>query len=154
MKKLNLIMLMFFAFCFFGSKAQTYKADDVVGIWFNEEKTAKIQIFSEDNKYFGRIVWMKTPLDEETGKPKLDKENPDESLRSRPRMNMIIMKNFVFDKDDEWESGSIYDPDSGKTYKCYMKFESQEKNQLNIRGYIGRAWMGLGRTSYWTKTTL
>lgn len=154
MKKNKLILLVFFAFCFIGAKAQTYTANDVIGYWFNDTKTAKIKIYSEDSKFFGKIVWMKHPLDEESGKPKLDKLNPDDKLKSRPKMNLVIMANFVFDDDDEWESGTIYDPDSGKTYKCYMKFENIEKNQLNIRGYIGKAWMGLGKTSAWTKTTL
>ena len=50
---------------------------------------------------------------------------------------------------DEWSEGTIYNPASGKTYNCYMKFESG--NRLKIRGFIGSSWMGLGKTAYWTK---
>jgi len=35
-------------------KAQTYKADDVVGTWLNEEKTGKVQIFKVSGSYYGK----------------------------------------------------------------------------------------------------
>ena len=59
-----------------------------------------------------------------------------------------MLKNFVFDGDDEWSDGSIYDPKNGKTYKCYIKFDNPQ--MLKIRGYIGVSL--LGRTTHWFKT--
>ena len=129
--------------------AQSFKADDVLGIWFNEEKDAKIEIYEEGGKYFGRIIWLEEPIDPETGKPKLDDENPDEELQKRPVMGLLLVKDFVFDGDDVWDDGEIYDPKSGNTYSCYMKFDSE--NTLKVRGYIGISW--IGRTTYWTRTT-
>jgi uncharacterized protein (DUF2147 family) len=65
-------------------------------------------------------------------------------------LGLQILNNFTFDaKNSEWSDGTIYDPLKGKTYNCYIKFESETK--LKIRGYIGAAWMGLGRTVVWTK---
>jgi len=129
--------------------AQSYKADDVLGTWFNEEKDAKIEIYKEGNKYFGKIIWLEEPIDPETGKPKLDDKNPDEVLQKRPVMGLLLVKDFIFDGDDVWDDGEIYDPKSGNTYSCYMKFESPDK--LKVRGYIGVSW--IGRTTYWTRTT-
>ena len=129
--------------------AQSFKADDVLGIWFNEEKDAKIEIYEDGGKYFGRIIWLEEPIDPETGKPKLDDENPDEELQKRPVMGLLLVKDFVFDGDDVWDDGEIYDPKSGNTYSCYMKFDSE--NTLKVRGYIGISW--IGRTTYWTRTT-
>ncbi len=126
------------------------KADDIVGDWWNKEKDAHIRIFKEGDKYYGKIVWLKNPIDEETGKPKLDKHNTDEKLKSRPIMGMLILKDFVFDGDDEWEDGTIYDPKSGKTYSCYLEFEDENnKDRLKVRGYIGVSL--IGRTDYWER---
>lgn len=119
------------------------KADDILGLWYNAEKSAKIQIYKDDGKYFGKIVWLKEPLRD--GKPKLDINNEKESLRTQPVMGLKLLKNFEFD-DDEWENGTIYDPKNGKTYSCFI---TKEGNVLNVTGYIGFSF--IGRTTNWTK---
>ncbi len=130
--------------------AQDFKSDDILGVWMNEDKDANVEIYKEGDKYYGKIVWLLNPIDEETNKPKLDDENADESLRDRPVMGLLLLKDFVFDGDDEWEDGEIYDPKNGKTYSCYMEFEDEDDmNTLKIRGYIGISL--LGRTTYWTR---
>ena len=130
--------------------AQEIGKDDILGVWLNEDKDAHINIYSENSKYYGKIVWLKDPIDEETGKPKLDDENEDESLRNRPVMGLMLLRDFVFDGDDEWEDGRIYDPKNGKDYSCYMAFpDEDDKNILKVRGYIGISL--LGRTTYWTR---
>ncbi len=130
--------------------AQDFKADDIVGVWLNEDKDAHIEIYKDGGKYFGKIIWLKTPIDEKTGKPKVDDKNEDPALQNRPVMGLLLLKDFVFDGDDEWEDGQIYDPKSGKTYSCYMEFpDEDDKTNLKIRGYIGISL--LGRTTYWTK---
>jgi uncharacterized protein (DUF2147 family) len=128
---------------------QTFKADDILGTWLNEEATGKIQIYKEKGKYFGKLVWLKEPNDKVTGLPRTDIENPEIKLRSIPLIGLVNLNNFVFDGTDEWENGTIYDPKNGKTYKCYIQFE--RANRLKIRGYIGFSL--LGRNTYWTKTT-
>ncbi len=130
--------------------AQTHKADDILGIWFNEEKDAKVEIYQENGKYYGKVVWLEEPNEPDTGLPKLDDENDDPELQKRPIMGLLLMNDFEFDGDDEWEDGEIYDPKSGNTYSCYMKFDSE--NVLKVRGFIGISW--IGRTTYWTRTSL
>jgi uncharacterized protein (DUF2147 family) len=127
--------------------AQKHKQDDVLGNWLNEERTAKVQVYKEGNKYFGKIIWLKEPLDKVTGKPRTDNLNPDEKLKNAPLLGLVMLRNFVFDGDDEWSDGTIYDPKNGKTYKCYIKYDTP--SVLKIRGYIGVSM--LGRTTYWTK---
>ena len=122
-------------------------ANDVTGIWYNEEKDARFEIYGDGGEYFAKIVWLEEPIDPETGKPKLDDENPDEDKQTRPLKGLVFMKNFVFEGDGLWEDGEIYDPKSGKTYDCYIEMESPDK--LKVRGYIGISL--IGRTSYWTR---
>ncbi|WP_041469061.1 DUF2147 domain-containing protein [Chloroherpeton thalassium] len=142
------IALLFFVISLFAKTtlAQEFHADDVLGIWYNDEKTAKIEMYKEDEKYHGKIVWLKNPIDTATGNPKVDKNNPDEALRQRPIVGLVLIKNFIFD-EDEWEDGEIYDPKNGKTYSCYMVLETP--NKLRVRGFIGISL--LGRTTYWTR---
>ena len=132
------------------ANAQEVKSDDILGIWLNEDKDAHVNIYKENDMFYGKIVWLDEPIDEETGKPKLDDENNDESLRDRPVMGLLLLRDFEFDGDDEWEDGKVYDPKNGKDYSCYMEFpDEDDKNKLKVRGYIGFSL--LGRTTYWTR---
>ena len=127
---------------------QSHKADDILGFWLNQEATGKIELYKENGKFFGKLVWLREPNDKITGLPRTDKENPDEKLKSIPLIGLVNMKNFTFDGPDEWSGGTIYDPKNGKTYKCFIRFESA--NKLKIRGYMGVSI--LGRNTFWTKT--
>jgi uncharacterized protein (DUF2147 family) len=151
--KLKAILMLMMALAvapFTQISAQDFNSDDILGVWMNEDKDANVEIYKEGDKYYGKIVWLLNPIDEETNKPKLDDENADESLRNRPVMGLLLLHDFVFDGDDEWEDGEIYDPKNGKTYSCYMEFEDEDDmNTLKIRGYIGISL--LGRTTYWTR---
>jgi len=152
MKKIGSFAILFLAMtAWLGLRVNAqHKTDDVLGYWFNEEKTSKVEIFKIGSLYFAKIVWLKEPNDSVTGKPRVDDLNPDVKLQKTPLLGLVIMKNFIFDGKDEWEDGSIYDPKKGKTYSCYIQFDSPGK--LKIRGYIGVSL--LGRTTYWTKTVL
>ncbi|MEN8223722.1 MAG: DUF2147 domain-containing protein [Bacteroidota bacterium] len=149
MKKLS-IVLMFIAAGIFTTNnlvAQDYKAGDILGVWLNEDKDAHIEVYQDGDLYFGKIIWLKNPIDDETGKPKLDKHNPDPALQTRPSLGIQLLTDFVWDEDNEWDDGDIYDPKSGKTYSCYIIME--EYDLLRIRGYIGISL--IGRTTYWTR---
>ncbi|GMQ28187.1 DUF2147 domain-containing protein [Algoriphagus confluentis] len=119
-------------------------ADAILGVWNNTEKDGRIEIYKENGKYFGRISWLKEPT--ENGKPKLDKNNADKSLRDQPILGLKILKGFVYD-DGTWEDGTIYDPKNGKTYSCVMNLKSPDV--LEVRGYIGVSMFG--RTVEWTR---
>ena len=149
-KAIFMIIMAFMAFPLVQLNAQDVASDDVVGKWMNEDKDAHVEIYKEGDIYNGKVVWLLTPIDEETGKPKLDDKNADESLRDRPVMGLLLLEGFEFDGDDEWEEGKIYDPKNGKTYSCFMEFEDEDdKTVLKIRGFIGISL--IGRTTYWTK---
>ncbi len=125
------------------------KADDIIGVWLTRGKEpAKIQIYKSGEKYYGKIIWLQNPMD--NGRSKLDKNNPDKSKQNQAIVGLGILKGFRFDGDDEWEDGDIYDPESGKTYSCFLTLK--DKTTLKVRGYIGISLFG--RTEVWTKTNL
>ena len=147
MKKLIIIL-------FLGIYAVTgvaQEADKIVGVWWNDEKTTKIQVEKKDGKYIGTIVYM-IPEKYENGEPPKDDENPDPALRDRSVVGLQILKGFVYNpKKEEWQGGTIYDPKSGNTYDCYAWMESDDL--LKLKGYVGGIrW--LGRSSEWYRTTL
>lgn len=120
--------------------------DRLEGFWYNEEKTAKIEIYlAKDNKFWGKIVWLKEPLRD--GKPKVDAYNKNAKLRNRPILGLPILMRFVKKDDDTYEDGEIYDPKNGKTYSCIIRFKND--NELDIRGYIGISL--IGRSTTWTR---
>jgi uncharacterized protein (DUF2147 family) len=126
--------------------ALAQNADAILGKWINPSGEGQIQIYKKGNLYYGKLVWLKFPNDEATGKPKLDKNNPDKNLQNRPILGLEILKNFTFDGDDVYEDGKIYDPKNGKDYSCKMTLNG---NKLKIRGYIGVSL--LGRSEIWTR---
>lgn len=123
------------------------EGDKLVGVWKPSEGNALVKIDKIGNKFYGRIVWLKEPNDE-SGQPKTDKNNPDESLRSTPLKGYRILKDFVYDAEEEvWKDGTIYDPKNGSTYNC--KIELKDENTIEVRGYIGAS--VFGRTDVWSR---
>ncbi|MEO8173552.1 MAG: DUF2147 domain-containing protein [Sediminibacterium sp.] len=119
--------------------------DDIIGVWLSANGQAHLQIYKEADKYFGKLVWLKEPNNAK-GTPKVDANNPDEQLRTKTLLGLVILRNFKYD-DGEWSGGRVYDPQNGKDYKCYMKLK--DAKTLNVRGYIGFSL--LGRTEVWTR---
>ncbi len=114
-------------------------------LWYNTEKTAKIQIYkARDGNFYGKIVWLKIPTVD--GKPKVDVHNPDKNRQNDPIMGLLILKGFKKDGEHGYEDGTIYDPKNGKTYSCKMTLDG---DKLDVRGYVGFSL--LGRTEHWTK---
>ena len=141
MKK-NLLVLAVLMLISAYSWAQTWSP---VGVWTNEEGKARFEIYKCGDKLCGKITTLKEPL--RNGKPKVDENNPDKKLRNRPLLGMQFMKGFEYDGDNKWDDGTIYDPESGKTYSCYMKMTGKDK--MEVKGYIGISL--IGRSQNWTR---
>lgn len=130
----------------FSSNIIWAQKDKIERIWYNEEKTVKIQIFkSNDGIFYGKIVWMLRPL-ETDGKIKLDKLNPDHKAKTQPILNSVILKGFTRSASDTsmYENGTVYSPANGKTYCGVIIYRGKE---LKLRGYfcgfsiLGKSWI-------------
>jgi hypothetical protein len=77
------------------------QAQTILGVWNNEEKDARIEVFKCGDKYCGKIVWVKEPnyptgsTEGTPGTPGLDNHNPDPAQRSRPIFGLQIVKDFL-----------------------------------------------------------
>jgi uncharacterized protein (DUF2147 family) len=145
-------IIMLFAPVLFLVSQVAAQADRIVGFWLTEKKDAQVQIVKSSNgKYNGTIIWLDKPY-EDDGSVKVDDKNPNPALQKRTIMGLTLLKNFVYEsKNKEWQKGTIYDPDSGNTYDCYMWFEA-DPNVLHIKGYI-LGMRFIGRKSTWFKST-
>jgi len=141
----KLIPVVLFLVSVLGSQLVSAQADKIEGIWLNEEKDAKIQIYkAKDGRFYGKIIWLRDPM--KNGKPKTDEKNPKENLKKQPLVDLLILKGFEAD-GNTYDDGTIYDPQNGKTYDCKITYKGKT---LAIRGYIGISLFG--RTTVWERT--
>jgi uncharacterized protein (DUF2147 family) len=128
--------------------AQT-ESDAILGVWESGSGKARVKIDKAAEKFTGRIVWLREPNNDE-GKPKTDKNNPDEKLRSTPLLGYRMLRDFQYKGEKTWEEGTIYDPENGSTYSCTIKMT--DENTLDVRGFIGVSLFG--RTDVWKRVQL
>ncbi len=120
-------------------------AQDLVGQWetYDDKTKAKkglIEIYKSGNKYYGKIVLSYT------GKKGAVCEKCPGDKKNQPIVGLVIIENLELD-GDEYNKGTILDPESGDVYSCYLVLENE--NKLKVRGYLGFSL--IGRTQYWTR---
>ncbi len=147
MKNLGLFVLVVL-FCSFAFA--DVKSDALLGLWEPSNGKVRVKVEKIADKYYGKIVWLREPIDPVTKAPKVDKNNPDASMQKVPLKGYRMLKDFVFDENKEWSGGTIYDPENGSTYNCVIKLK--DDNTLDIRGYIGVK--TFGRTDVWKRVQL
>lgn len=111
--------------------ASNESADDIVGVYWNEDHDGQLRIYEHGDKYFGRITWREDDV--------LDENNPDPDLRSRHVVGIVFMRGFTFDGSGSWKGGTVYSFRNGKTYRGKMRVDG---DQLVMRGYVGVPMLG------------
>ncbi|WP_327751788.1 DUF2147 domain-containing protein [Sphingobium sp. SJ10-10] len=114
-------------------------AQPITGRWATVDGKAIVQIAPCGKTLCGRIEKIVKPT---PGRPQTDIENPDPALRSKPLAGLALLTGFK-DAGDLWR-GSIYDPESGKTYNS--KVSRNGDGTLKVQGCI----MFFCKTQTWT----
>lgn len=108
---------------------QAQSSDAVLGEWLTESREARITIYFEKGKYFGKISWVK------------------DSGQSA-QLNTLILTDFVFDvKEQEWNTGTVFEPRHGHKSAGYLILK--DANTLRVTGYKGFRWISDSET--WTR---
>lgn len=115
----------------------------VEGLWLTGDGDGYVRIQIIDDELSGVIAGSTRDDDDR----EFDEKNPDPAFRGRTLFGLELFEGFRFDGNDRWRDGKIYDPNSGKTYRCYIRII--DKDTLKVRGYIGLP--ALGRTETWTR---
>jgi len=120
----------------------------VFGVWMTEQGNSRLEIAPCGDKACAKVIWMKhatyqNNADGPVGTEKVDRRNPDPTLRNRPILGLQVMEGLTLE-GEWWRNGSCYDPQTGKTYQCKMRLESP--TELKLRGYIGFSLFGRSYT--------
>jgi uncharacterized protein (DUF2147 family) len=121
--------------------ASDAKESGILGNWLTEPKDGIIHIsLAASAVYEGRIVGGNHP-------GRVDEKNPDPAQRNKSLRGQVILRDLRYGGDGRWSGGTIYDPNSGRTYKCTIELLSPDV--LKLRGFIGIPL--LGREQIWTR---
>ncbi|MBK8339052.1 MAG: DUF2147 domain-containing protein [Flavobacteriales bacterium] len=125
------------------------QAQSILGRWTTvDDKTGKprsvVEVTERSGKIYGRIV----DLYDKSKLQKLCDLCPDDR-HNQPVVGLEIIRAMEKDPgsspgDDEWEDGTILDPESGKVYDCKLWLED---GTLQVRGYVAF----LYRTQTWVR---
>ncbi len=123
----------------------TANGQTIIGKWITfddktNEKKAIIEIYNKDNIYFAKI--------DETfiGPKNATCQNCKGTKKDKPIIGLVIIENIRKNRN-EFDGGTILDPESGVIYRCYLKLI--DNNKLKVRGFVG--FSIFGRTQYWRR---
>lgn len=105
--------------------AQAETMADFVGRWRDSDGESEIAIARCGPSLCGRIVWLK--------EPRVDRFNPNESLRTRALLGMQVLSGFAPDASGTL-TGNGYNPADGKTYRTTLALAGRQS--LVIRGCV------------------
>lgn len=124
----------------------TVNAQSIFGKWKTmDDKTGKakaiVNIYEKNGKVHGDIVRIL----EESKRNKLCTECEGKQ-KGQKIEGLTIIKNME-KEGDQFENGTILDPENGKVYEAKIWLNEDNPNILNVRGYIGF----LYRTQNWVR---
>jgi len=108
--------LVFLILCNYLS-AQVNTGELILGQWQTHDNQAVIEIYKEEEKFFGKIVELNADAQSE------------ESM-----IGLVILNDFTFSKH-KYKHGTLYDPISNSLFNA--KLWLKDKNTLKVRDYCG-----------------
>ena len=106
----------------------------IVGEWITGSARVAIAACADNPALLcGRIAWLARPLGA-NGAPASDSRNPDANLRRRPLLGIDIIRGFGAAGPGRWNGGTIYDPESGRTYNAQMRLNAPDA--LEVKGCV------------------
>lgn len=116
-------------------------ADKIIGQWESLDGDVKLKfdIFKQDGKYFGKLLWASNMYEADEKTIKTDNNNPNKVLKTRSRKGIVNITNLKFE-NGEYTGGKLYNPSDGDTYSLNAKLKNI--NELHFRGYLGVSLLG------------
>ena len=110
-------------------------AVEVMGTWLDQKGQAKMEVdICGDGTLCARIVWLREPYDK-NGKPLVDDNNGNASLRDRPILGLPVAYNMRQTHSNKWK-GRVYDPQrGGPSYTGYMTL--LRDGRMKVQGCLG-----------------
>jgi uncharacterized protein (DUF2147 family) len=114
--------------------AMAQSAGSPEGIWLTQAGDAKVRVGRCGAGICGVVVWLKEPIDPQTGKPQVDDKNPNPALARRPIIGLSLFSGMRPSGPNRW-SGQIYNADDGKTYASNISVSGP--GTLKVEGCVG-----------------
>jgi uncharacterized protein (DUF2147 family) len=127
-------LLSFAILMFLQMNMQIAQSQDLHGEWATQGYSARVRIApctQTPALLCGEIVWLWEANDAK-GLPLRDAQNPKAELRQRPLIGLSLLKDFRRESNAKWTDGSIYDPESGRTYRASLVWRSHD--ELEVEG--------------------
>jgi uncharacterized protein (DUF2147 family) len=123
-------------------------AQSCVGKWITvDDETGKkksiVEFYKKDEKLYGKITYM-YPQSGQDPNAKCTKCAGDR--KNQPVLGMQIVRGMKWN-GSEWDEGTILDPENGKIYSAKIWLDPENKDRLNMRGYLGPIY----RTQRWIR---
>lgn len=117
------------------------------GTWLTQAGDARVKVKSCGKALCGTIVWLREPIDPNTGKPQVDDKNVNPALARRPMIGLQIFGDMRPAGPNKW-SGHIYNADDGKTYDSSVSVAGPDS--LRVEGCVGslcggESWSRVGK---------
>ena len=121
------------------------QAQDILGKWKTiDDETGEpksiVEIYMKGSKAYGKVVKILNPEKQESV---CDLCDEDDDRKDKKVLGMEIIRALEQD-GNEWEDGTILDPNNGKVYDCKLWVED---GVLQVRGYVAFFF----RTQTWHK---
>ena len=126
-------------------------AQSPVGVWKTiDDKTnevkSEVTITEVNGKIFGKV----TKLLRKNANPAKKCVDCKGAKKDQLILGLTIVEG-LWKKDNQWEGGTITDPENGKEYSCKIKFKDGNPDQLEVRGFLGISLLGRSQTWYRVK---
>ncbi len=128
------------------ASGRTKSKTDAFGTWLTQAGDAKVLVRPCGAAICGKVVWLKQPIDDATGKPQTDGKNPDPALRTRRIVGLQLFLDMLPSTSSSW-SGRVYNADDGKSYASTVALLDEAR--LEVRGCAG----ALCGSEIWTRAT-
>jgi uncharacterized protein (DUF2147 family) len=115
------------------------------GVWLSQDGGTKVRVSHCGGKLCGTVVWLNSPTDPQTGKPRTDKRNPDPGKRAHPLIGLQVVRDLHPTGPNRW-AGVIYNADDGHIYSGRLEVESD--NTADLKGCVLKL---LCRGERWTR---
>lgn len=141
MKRISLLL------CFFVC-ATLCQAQSILGKWITYDDNTKlaasvVEVTERSGKIFVQVKEMRNPPPNTP--PSMKCVDCKGAKKDKPIVGMYIVEGA--EKDGNEYKGIILDPANGKEYKAKIWLDSENRNVLNVRGYIGPFF----RTQVWKR---
>jgi len=120
------------------------EAEDILGLWANEDSTQIVQVMKQGNVFVGKL----TNLKGDNSGSLLDFENPEIGKKSSTLIGLDVWIDFVYNEArHNWVDGKIYNFKNGNSYNGKIQID---EDALKLTGHYGFFFF-LAKTQDWTR---